>query len=134
MPAQPEAVLADQRKRRKWFGMSGEPNFRELEPDGGLAQGSRLLQADRLNRQVVDCRPAVIGDPDLAAVVRAEADLVLALNGKAGVDHQLSDLALAVPHLAQHFACVLAEERRPPASHGRRRRHLDRRPQRLERT
>ena len=52
----------------------GEPNFRELEPDGGLAHGSRRLQADRLNRQVVDCRPAVIGDPDLAAVVRAEAD------------------------------------------------------------
>ena len=53
----------------------GGPNFRELEPEGGLAHGSRLLQANRLNRQVVDCRPAVIGDPDLAAVVEAEADL-----------------------------------------------------------
>jgi hypothetical protein len=36
-PAQPEAASADQRERRKLFGMSGEPNLRQLEPARLLA-------------------------------------------------------------------------------------------------
>jgi hypothetical protein len=37
-PAPLEAASADQRKRPKLFGLSGEPDFRQLEPDCGLAQ------------------------------------------------------------------------------------------------
>ena len=40
-PAQPEAVSTDQRERRKLFGMSGDPNIRQLEPDWRMAQTPR---------------------------------------------------------------------------------------------
>jgi integrase len=48
-PAQPEAVFADPPQRRKLFGMSGEPGFRELEPDWRMAQTSRRPQARGLS-------------------------------------------------------------------------------------
>lgn len=44
-PAQPDAASADQRERRKLFGMSGDPEFRQLEPDRRLAAGIEALRA-----------------------------------------------------------------------------------------
>jgi hypothetical protein len=32
-PAQPEPISADQGDRRKWFGMSGDPDFHQLDDD-----------------------------------------------------------------------------------------------------
>jgi hypothetical protein len=40
-PAQPEAVSGDERKRRKVFGMSGDPDFHQLEPATGVVEADR---------------------------------------------------------------------------------------------
>jgi len=35
-PAHPEALSGDHPRRRKFFGWSGDPKFRELEPAGPM--------------------------------------------------------------------------------------------------
>ena len=44
-PAQPGAASVDQRERRKLFGMSDDPNFRQLEPNSRLGQAGRCASA-----------------------------------------------------------------------------------------